>query len=199
MIRLGLMKRIQMMKILNQVVNITKIVALQLLLNYQKCPKDTEAPAGGVDEMTKPYYLHEPGVLQNIRSKYELSEIDTYTGNILTAINLFQKLPHSYNSHMMDEYKGAPFRELSPHVVAVADVSYRAIINEGKSNSILVIGESGAEKHCLDFLQSILREKPCSTLLCEYHLQHSFHILEKLIYRFRIDIEANRHDDWLDT
>ena len=39
-------------------------------------PKDTEAPAGGVDDMTKPYYLHELGFLQNIRSKYELNEID---------------------------------------------------------------------------------------------------------------------------
>ncbi|KAF5757392.1 putative myosin, SH3, kinesin motor domain superfamily [Helianthus annuus] len=26
-------------------------------------PKDTEAPAGGVDDMTKLSYLHEPGVL----------------------------------------------------------------------------------------------------------------------------------------
>ncbi|CAH1452869.1 unnamed protein product [Lactuca virosa] len=91
-------------------------------------PKDTEAPAGGVDDMKKPYYLHEPGVLQNIRSKYELNEIDTYTDNILIAINLFQKLPHSYDSHMMDEYKGAPFVELSPHVFVVADVSYRSFL-----------------------------------------------------------------------
>ncbi|KAJ9545952.1 hypothetical protein OSB04_025659 [Centaurea solstitialis] len=109
-------------------------------------PKDTEAPAGGVDDMTKLSYLHEPGVLQNLRSRYELNEIYTYTGNILIAINPFQKLPHLYNRHMMDEYKGAPFGELSPHVFAVADVSYRAMINEGKSNSILVSGESGAGK-----------------------------------------------------
>lgn len=73
---------------------------------------------------------------------------------------------------MMQQYKGAPFGELSPHVFAVADVAYRlslfsillamycfiieptlkmlilirAMINEGKSNSILVSGESGAGK-----------------------------------------------------
>ncbi|XP_024971311.1 myosin-11-like [Cynara cardunculus var. scolymus] len=105
-----------------------------------------EAPAGGVDDMTKLSYLHEPGVLQNLRIRYELNEIYTYTGNILIAINPFQKLPHLYDRHMMDEYKGAPFGELSPHVFAVADVSYRAMINEGKSNSILVSGESGAGK-----------------------------------------------------
>ncbi|KAG1367580.1 myosin-17 [Cocos nucifera] len=109
-------------------------------------PKDTEAPPGGVDDMTKLSYLHEPGVLQNLATRYELNEIYTYTGNILIAINPFQSLPHLYDTHMMEQYKGATFGELSPHVFAVADVAYRAMINEGKSNSILVSGESGAGK-----------------------------------------------------
>ncbi|KAK5813719.1 myosin-11 [Gossypium arboreum] len=109
-------------------------------------PKDLEAPPGGVDDMTKLSYLHEPGVLQNLKTRYELNEIYTYTGNILIAINPFQRLPHIYDSHMMQQYKGAPFGELSPHVFAVADVAYRAMINESKSNSILVSGESGAGK-----------------------------------------------------
>lgn len=38
-------------------------------------PKDTEAPAGGVDDMTKLSYLHEPGVLENLKTRYELNEI----------------------------------------------------------------------------------------------------------------------------
>ncbi|MFS7987814.1 putative kinesin motor domain superfamily [Helianthus anomalus] len=38
-------------------------------------PKDTEAPAGGVDHMTKLSYLHEPGVLQKLRIRYELNDI----------------------------------------------------------------------------------------------------------------------------
>ncbi|XP_077239309.1 myosin-9-like isoform X2 [Tasmannia lanceolata] len=109
-------------------------------------PKDMEAPAGGVDDMTKLSYLHEPGVLQNLATRYELNEIYTYTGNILISINPFQRLPHLYDVHMMTQYKGAPFGELSPHVFAVADVAYRAMINERKSNSILVSGESGAGK-----------------------------------------------------
>ncbi|URD94791.1 Myosin N-terminal SH3-like domain [Musa troglodytarum] len=109
-------------------------------------PKDMEAPAGGVDDMTKLSYLHEPGVLQNLAARYQLNEIYTYTGNILIAINPFQRLPHLYDSHMMTQYKGAPLGELSPHVFAVADVAFRAMINEGKSNSILVSGESGAGK-----------------------------------------------------
>ncbi|ONK66463.1 uncharacterized protein A4U43_C06F8340 [Asparagus officinalis] len=88
-------------------------------------PKDTESPPGGVDDMTKLSYLHEPGVLQNLATRYELNEIYTYTGNILIAINPFQRLPHLYDTHMMEQYKGAAFGELSPHVFAVADVAYR--------------------------------------------------------------------------
>lgn len=109
-------------------------------------PKDEEAPAGGVDDMTKLAYLHEPGVLSNLAIRYSINEIYTYTGNILIAVNPFQRLPHLYDTHMMEQYKGAAFGELSPHVFAVADAAYRAMINENKSNSILVSGESGAGK-----------------------------------------------------
>ena len=38
-------------------------------------PKDMEAPPGGVDDMTRLSYLHEPGVLQNLATRYELNEI----------------------------------------------------------------------------------------------------------------------------
>lgn len=57
---------------------------------------------------------------------YNISlKFQTYTGNILIAINPFQRLPHLYDTHMMEQYKGAGFGELSPHVFAVADVAYR--------------------------------------------------------------------------
>ena len=38
-------------------------------------PKDVDAPSGGVDDMTKLAYLHEPGVLANLRTRYTLDEI----------------------------------------------------------------------------------------------------------------------------
>ncbi|KAH1237381.1 Myosin-12 [Glycine max] len=109
-------------------------------------PKDTEAPPAGVDDMTKLAYLHEPGVLHNLATRFSLNEIYTYTGNILIAVNPFRRLPHLYDIHMMEQYKGAAFGELSPHLFAVADTCYRAMINENGSQSILVSGESGAGK-----------------------------------------------------
>ncbi|KAJ1442831.1 P-loop containing nucleoside triphosphate hydrolase [Sesbania bispinosa] len=111
------------------------------------CPRDAdEEEHGGFEDMTRLAYLNEPGVLYNLRRRYALNDIYTYTGSILIAVNPFTKLPHLYDIHMMEQYKGAPLGELSPHVFAVADASYRAMMNEGKSQSILVSGESGAGK-----------------------------------------------------
>lgn len=49
---------------------------VQIVTNISKVfPEDTEAPPAGVDDMTKLSYLHEPGVLQNLATRYELNEI----------------------------------------------------------------------------------------------------------------------------
>ncbi|CAI0436865.1 unnamed protein product [Linum tenue] len=109
-------------------------------------PKDPEFPSCGVDDMTKLAYLNEPGVLQNLKVRYDINEIYTYTGNILIAVNPFRRLPHLYDGHMMEQYKGAAIGELSPHPFAVADAAYRQMINDQISQSILVSGESGAGK-----------------------------------------------------
>ncbi|KAL6535163.1 hypothetical protein OROMI_026537 [Orobanche minor] len=109
-------------------------------------PKDPDAPSCGVDDMTKLAYLHEPGVLYNLRCRYDMNEIYTYTGNILIAVNPFQRLPHLYSNQIMEQYKGVAFGELGPHPFAIADAAYRQMINEGISQAILVSGESGAGK-----------------------------------------------------
>ncbi|KAK8278858.1 hypothetical protein V6Z12_D09G071700 [Gossypium hirsutum] len=96
--------------------------------------------------MTKLAYLHEPGVLQNLRCRFDINEIYTYTGGILIAINPFQRLPHLYENRVMEKYKGASVGELSPHPFAIADSAYRQMIKEQISQAILVSGESGAGK-----------------------------------------------------
>ncbi|KAJ4822121.1 hypothetical protein Tsubulata_002847 [Turnera subulata] len=109
-------------------------------------PRDVEAGPYGFDDMTNLHYLNEPAVLHNLRSRFEMEKIYTYSGDILIAVNPFQELPDLYDASKMEEYKGVPLGKLSPHVFAIADTAYREMVNEGKSISILVSGESGAGK-----------------------------------------------------
>ena len=88
--------------------------------------------------MTTLSYLNEPGVLWNLKCRYVLDTIYTYTGSILIAVNPFQRLPHLYGPHMMEQYRGRALGELDPHVYAIADSAYRQMRTEGKSQSILV-------------------------------------------------------------
>ena len=61
--------------------------------------------AAGVEDMVKLSYLHEPGVLHNLGFRYNMNEIYTYTGNILIAVNPFQRLPQLYNELIMNQYR----------------------------------------------------------------------------------------------
>lgn len=96
--------------------------------------------------MTTLSYLNEPGVLWNLKVRYQQDDIYTYTGSILIAINPFTPMPHLYGTHMMEQYKGTQLGEISPHVYAIADAAYSQMRSEGRSQSILVSGESGAGK-----------------------------------------------------
>lgn len=88
--------------------------------------------------MTTLAYLNEPGVLDNLKARYVLDDIYTYTGSILIAVNPFQRLPHLYGTHMMEQYRGVNLGELSPHVYAIADAAYQQMRRWNKSQSILV-------------------------------------------------------------
>jgi myosin-5 len=96
--------------------------------------------------MTTLNYLNEPGVLHNLAARYAQDDVYTYTGSILIAVNPFAPMPHLYGAHMMEQYRGAPLGELSPHVYAIADAAYGAMRAGGRPQSILVSGESGAGK-----------------------------------------------------
>ena len=88
--------------------------------------------------MTTLNYLNEPGVLWNLKVRYQHDDIYTYTGSILIAVNPFASMPHLYGMHMMEQYLGRNLGELSPHVYAIADAAYRQMRREKKSQSILV-------------------------------------------------------------
>lgn len=107
-----------------------------------------------LQDMTTLSYLNEPGVLWNLKCRYVLDTIYTYTGSILIAVNPFQRLPHLYGPHMMEQYRGRALGELDPHVYAIADSAYRQMRTEGKSQSILVRPQRNMQKHTI-------RHHPC--------------------------------------
>lgn len=127
--------------------------------------------------MTTLSYLNEPGVLWNLRCRYLLDAIYTYTGSILIAVNPFARLPHLYGPHMMEQYRGRELGELSPHVYAIADAAYRQMRKEGRSQSILVRPAVAAfsshtqrpgsrRRHCESSLASVVVTACSGVLLC---------------------------------
>lgn len=70
-------------------------------------------------------YLNEPSVLNNLKIRYAIDQIYTYTGSILIAVNPFKDVTELYGPFMMDLYRGRALGELSPHVYAIADTAYR--------------------------------------------------------------------------
>ncbi|MEW5300071.1 MAG: hypothetical protein WDW36_003028 [Sanguina aurantia] len=139
-------KQAEVIKLDNAILTVLTEDGKQYNLNAEDCPLQNVADLRGVEDMTRLSYLHEPGVLWNVKQRYMLDDIYTYTGTILIAVNPFASLPHLYGKHMMEQYRGAELGELSPHVYAIADSAYRQMRKEMKGQSILVSGESGAGK-----------------------------------------------------
>lgn len=109
----------------------------------------------GVDDNCTLVHLHEPGLLQNIKYRYERQSIYTYTAMILIAVNPNQPLPSLYDD--MERYRDQPIGHSPPHVYALADRAHRMVRSERKSQTFVISGESGSgktetAKHIMRFL-----------------------------------------------
>ncbi|KAL0276825.1 UNVERIFIED_CONTAM: hypothetical protein PYX00_004309 [Menopon gallinae] len=100
----------------------------------------------GENDLTALSYLHEPAVLHNLKYRFcNLSTIYTYCGIVLVAINPYDEL-HIYDSDTIWTYRGKSQGDLDPHIFAVAEEAYAKLEREGRDQSIIVSGESGAGK-----------------------------------------------------
>ncbi|KAF1750538.1 hypothetical protein GCK72_017088 [Caenorhabditis remanei] len=103
----------------------------------------------GKDDLTLLSYLHEPAVLHNLQVRFVNSQsIYTYCGIVLVAINPYADCSHIYREEIIQVYQGAgkSAREMDPHIFAVAEEAHFDMGAFGKSQSIIVSGESGAGK-----------------------------------------------------
>nr|XP_046246548.1 unconventional myosin-IXb isoform X3 [Scatophagus argus] len=103
--------------------------------------------------------LSEDSILNNLRTRFYKKKIYTYAGSILIAINPFKFLP-IYNPKYVKMYENQQLGKLEPHIFAIADVAYYAMLRKRVNQCIVISGESGSGKtqstnfliHCLTAL-----------------------------------------------
>ncbi|KAJ7993176.1 hypothetical protein DPEC_G00269720 [Dallia pectoralis] len=103
--------------------------------------------------------LNESSILDNLRNRFHKNKIYTYAGSILIAINPFKFLP-IYNPKYVKMYENHQLGKLEPHIFAIADVAYYAMLRKRVNQCIVISGESGSGKtqstnfliHCLTAL-----------------------------------------------
>uniref|UniRef100_A0A8D2IRN4 Myosin IXB n=1 Tax=Varanus komodoensis TaxID=61221 RepID=A0A8D2IRN4_VARKO len=103
--------------------------------------------------------LTETTLLKNLKQRFLKHKIYTYVGSILVAINPFKFLP-IYNPKYVQMYENHQLGKLEPHIFAIADVAYYAMLRKRRNQCIVISGESGSGKtqstnfliHCLTAL-----------------------------------------------
>uniref|UniRef100_A0A7M4EXN2 Myosin IB n=1 Tax=Crocodylus porosus TaxID=8502 RepID=A0A7M4EXN2_CROPO len=99
----------------------------------------------GVGDMVLLEPLNEDTFINNLKKRFDHSEIYTYIGSVVISLNPYRSLP-IYSPEKVEEYRNRNFYELSPHIFALSDEAYRSLRDQDKDQCILITGESGAGK-----------------------------------------------------
>ncbi|XP_067852304.1 myosin-IIIa-like [Heptranchias perlo] len=89
-----------------------------------------------IDDLATLEVLDENTVTEQLQKRYSEDQIYTYVGDILIAVNPFQKLD-IYSSEHSKLYIGAKCTANPPHIFAVADVAFQAMVtyNSDQANN----------------------------------------------------------------
>jgi myosin-5 len=98
------------------------------------------------DDLTNLSHLNEPAVLHAIKLRYAQKEIYTYSGLVLIATNPFARVDSLYVPGMVQVYTGKSRASQAPHLFAIAEEAFDDMLRNGKNQTIVVSGESGAGK-----------------------------------------------------
>jgi myosin heavy subunit len=100
---------------------------------------------GSMDELDNPpsdliklIYVHRPGILHTLRSRFLQDQVYTSIGPILVALNPFKWIPGVYEESVMLKYKSreANLSE-NPHVFAVSQDAYSDLYM-GQNQSLII-------------------------------------------------------------
>jgi len=119
--------------------------ANEIKVNKDDCDLMNPPKYDKCEDMANLTHLNELSVLMNLKERYLSNLIYTYSGLFLVVINPWRRLP-LYTDEIVAMYKGKKRKEMAPHIFAVCDEAYRAMLENKENQSLLITGESGAGK-----------------------------------------------------
>ncbi|KAM8818197.1 unconventional myosin-XVIIIa isoform 6-T6 [Rhynchonycteris naso] len=112
-----------------------------------------------VEDLASLVYLNESSVLHTLRQRYGASLLHTYAGPSLLILSP-RGAPALYSEKVMHMFKGCRREDMAPHIYAVAQTAYRAMLMSRQDQSIILLGRSGSGKttscqHLVQYLATI--------------------------------------------
>nr|XP_037848554.1 unconventional myosin-XVIIIa isoform X3 [Chlorocebus sabaeus] len=112
-----------------------------------------------LEDLASLVYLNESSVLHTLRQRYGASLLHTYAGPSLLVLGP-RGAPAVYSEKVMHMFKGCRREDMAPHIYAVAQTAYRAMLMSRQDQSIILLGSSGSGKttscqHLVQYLATI--------------------------------------------
>merc|ERR1712156_648786 len=97
------------------------------------------------EDMVNLTFLNDASVFWNLKTRYQAKMIHTYSGLFVVVVNPYKRYP-IYTHRVCKIYLGKRRNEVPPHLWAITETAYRNMLTNGKNQSMLITGESGAGK-----------------------------------------------------
>uniref|UniRef100_A0A7N5P2R6 Unconventional myosin-XVIIIa n=1 Tax=Ailuropoda melanoleuca TaxID=9646 RepID=A0A7N5P2R6_AILME len=112
-----------------------------------------------LEDLASLVYLNESSVLHTLRQRYGASLLHTYAGPSLLVLSP-RGAPAVYSEKVMHMFKGCRREDMAPHIYAVAQTAYRAMLMSRQDQSVILLGGSGSGKttscqHLVQYLATI--------------------------------------------
>ena len=98
-----------------------------------------------IEDMADLTYLNDASVFHNLDVRFKAKLIYTYSGLFCIVVNPYKRYP-IYTATCVKMYLGKRRNEVPPHLWAITETAYRNMLTNGKNQSMLITGESGAGK-----------------------------------------------------